>query len=124
MTNYARVLFGIAALFNFSVAAGLIFLREPLAPLLSMDPATGTNVLAFNMAGALIGVFGYAYWRVAMDPVAYRPYVHLGIVGKLLAVIVAAATWITADVSWQLPALAGGDLLFVALFADYLRRTG
>jgi hypothetical protein len=75
------------------------------------------------MAATLIGVFGYAYLRAAQDPRRYRPFIELGAIGKLLAVVAVTWPWLRGQVGWQLPALVGGDLVFALLFIDFLRRT-
>lgn len=123
MTLYARMLFGIAALFNFAVAAALWYRPPQFMTLLQLDPATGTNIVLVKIAAGAIALFGYAYGRVAGDPQTFRPFIGLGVVGKLLVVAIAASSWGMGEIGWQLPALAGGDLLFAALFLDYLRRT-
>jgi hypothetical protein len=123
MERYARGLFGISALFNLSVAAGLTLFRPQLAPLLGLAPVAGANAAIFDVAGALVAVFGYAYWRAGQDPVRYRPYIELGLIGKLVVVAVVTASWLAGNIDWRLPGLASGDLLFAALFADFLRRT-
>lgn len=76
-----------------------------------------------KIAAGAIAIFGYAYWRVAGDPQAFRPFIGLGVIGKLVVVAIAASSWWMGEIGWQLPGLAGGDLLFAALFLDYLRRT-
>ncbi len=123
MKSYARTLFGIAALFNFGVAAALWFQPPQFMTLLQLDPVTGTNVVLVKIAAGTIAIFGYAYWRVAGDPQMYRPFIGLGVIGKLAVVVIAASSWWLGEIGWQLPGLAGGDLLFAALFLDYLRRT-
>jgi hypothetical protein len=124
MRVYARWLFGTAAFFNLLVGFNLAFLRYWVeTPLLHLDPIAGTNLVLCNLAGALIGSFGYAYARVAADPVKYRPYIHLGVIGKLLAVAGVVWPWMIGAVSWKLPALVGIDLIYAILFLDFLRRT-
>ena len=91
--------------------------------LLPLDPAAGTNRFLLYMTAFLVGMFGYAYLRVAQDPRRYRPFVELGVIGKLLAVTAATLPWLAGDVGWRLPFLIGGDLVFALLFLDYLRRT-
>jgi len=120
---HARWLFGIAAAFNFAVAASVLFLRPWIGPLFQLDPATGTNLVNINIAGVLIAAFGWAYVCVARDPVRYRPYISFGIIGKLGVAIAALAPWLTGAIGWRVPALAAADLVFAALFADFLRRT-
>ncbi|HSW11207.1 MAG TPA: hypothetical protein VLI06_00100 [Solimonas sp.] len=122
-SSYTRLLFGTAAAFNFMVASGLLFLRDAMGALLAMEPVTGSNILLANLAGALVGVFGYAYARVAQQPVRYRAYAELGTIGKLLVLPAAAIPWMQGVVGWQLPLLACGDLVYALLFWDWLRRT-
>jgi hypothetical protein len=123
MQTYTRVLFGTAALFNFAVAAGLWFMRPALERLLQLDPVTGTNVALIKITAVLIAGFGVAYACAAWDARRYRPFIWLGALGKLAVVATAAGSWLLGEVGAQLPALAGGDLLFAILFLDYLRRT-
>jgi len=124
MRTYARWLFGTAAFFNLLVGFNLLFLRYWLqTPLLPLDPIGGTNLVLANLAGLLVASFGYGYARVAGDPVKFRPYIHLGAIGKLLAVIGVLWPWWIGAVSWKLPALASIDMIYAVLFLDYLRRT-
>lgn len=122
MQAQARVLFGLAALLNLSVAAGFLFLRGPLLPLLALDPVSGSNAVFVDLASVMIAIFGYAYWRVAQDPVRYRQYIELGIIGKLLAVLTFGLCWLAGQSSWQLAALGASDLPFAVLFLAFLRR--
>jgi hypothetical protein len=122
MRAYSRWLFGVAAAFNLAVAAALLFFRPWLAPALKLDPVDGTNRVLANIVGALIATFGYAYLRVAADPVRHRPYVGLAIIGKLLVVVAALWPWLMGAVGGRVPSLAAGDALFAVLFLDYLRR--
>ncbi|MGI9170404.1 MAG: hypothetical protein ACR2FH_09545 [Caulobacteraceae bacterium] len=119
----ARWLFGIAAAFNVAVGLSLLFLRPSLAPVLHLDPTTGTNLVLIDLVGGLIVLFGYAYARVAADPIRYRPFIHLGVIGKLIAVASAVTHWRAGQVFWALPLLASGDLAFVALFLLFLWRS-
>lgn len=121
--RYAFWLFGSAALFNFAVAAALLFGRAQMAAMFALDPVTGTHVVTANLAGALVGLFGYAYLRVALDPLRYRVYAELGAIGKLLAVLAAGIPWLQGSIDGQLPMLASGDLVYALLFIHWLRRT-
>ncbi|MGD0866943.1 MAG: hypothetical protein ABSA49_15450 [Rhizomicrobium sp.] len=124
MRTYARWLFGTAAVFNLLVAFNLVFLRYWVqSPSLHLDPIGGTNLVFANLAGVLIGTFGYAYARVAGDPVTFRPYIHLGAVGKLLAVACTVWPWWIGAVPWTMLAPVGPDLIYALLFLDFLRRT-
>ena len=121
--SHARKLFGTAALFNFLVALALLFLRPQLGPLVRLDPVTGTNVVFVYLAAGLVAVFGYAYVRIAQDPERFRPFIELGVIGKLLAVGAVTWPWLTGEVGWQLPLVVSGDAVFALLFIDFLRRT-
>jgi len=121
--SYARMLFGIAAFFNFVVAIALLFLRPMFGPLVSLDPVAGTNLVFVYMAAFLIGTFGYAYARIAQNPRRYRPFIELGAIGKLLAVVAVTGPWLAGEVGWQLPLVVSGDVVFALLFIDFLRRT-
>jgi len=60
---------------------------------------------------------------VAGDPVTFRPYIHLGAVGKLLAVACTVWPWWIGAVPWTMLAPVGPDLIYALLFLDFLRRT-
>jgi hypothetical protein len=119
----ARRLFVPAALFNWSVAAGLLFLRPWLSPLMGFAPVDGTNLSFLYIAAALVAAFGWAYWCVAQDHRRYRPYIVLGVIGKLLVVLAVFVPWLRGLTGWQLPALASVDLVFAGLFFMFLKRT-
>ena len=123
MRRYARWLFGISATTNLAVSCALLIFGSFVARRLALDPIVGTNVVLFNFAGAMIGLFGYAYVRVAIDPVRFRPLIHLTAIGKLLAFTSAAMPWLAGITSSRLPALLFADVVFGVLFIDYLRRT-
>jgi len=123
MDAYARKLFTVAAIFNFLVALGLLFGRPLVGPLFGLDPASGTNLVFLYLTGMFVALFGYSYLRIAQDPRRYRPFIELGIVGKLLAVCGATWPWLAGDVGWRIPFLAGGDLVFAVLFIQFLRLT-
>ena len=123
MTRYARWLFGISAVTNFAVSGALVLFGAFVARRLALDPIVGTNVVLFNFAGLTIGLFGYAYVRVALDPSHFRPLIHVTAIGKLLAFASAALPWLTGIISSRLPLLLSADVMFAILFFDYLRRT-
>jgi hypothetical protein len=123
LTAYARWLFGSAAALNLGVAIGLLFMRPTVGPLLGLGPIAGTNLALLYLTAGFIGLFGYAYLRAAIDPAANRPLIALGAIGKLLAVAAVTFAWLTGAAPARLAAATGADLIYAALFADYLRRT-
>jgi hypothetical protein len=123
MRSYARWLFGIAAAFNAAVALFLLFAEDLAARPLDLAPIAGSNVVFYVFTALVVALFGYAYFRVARDPVTFRPLILLGALGKLLAFVSAALPWAMGIVSWKLPLLASVDVAFAVLFLDFLRRT-
>lgn len=123
MPTYSRWLFGLAAAANLAVAAWILFARGRFVQLFDLDPITGTNIVLTNLAAVLIAGFGYGYVRIALDPVRFRPLVHIGALGKLAAVAVAVSAVVWDRGAMRLAILVSGDLVFAALFVDYLRRT-
>jgi len=123
MDTHARVLFGAAALFNFAVAAALLFPPLQLGPWMGIPVVSGVELQIFNVAGALIACFGYGYWLVARNWRKFRPFIEIAVLGKMLAVIAVTVPAVMGAASWRLPALASGDLMFAALFLQFLKRT-
>jgi hypothetical protein len=122
MLSAAHRLFLPAAIFNWLVAGGLLLLSNVMGPLLQLDPASGTNLALRDLCMALVAVFGFAYWRIAFDPLRYRAYIELGIVGKALVVLIIYGHWLTGNIGWQLPAVAFCDAVFAVLFWNFLQR--
>jgi hypothetical protein len=123
VARYARWLFGAAAAANLLVAAPMSAGQSWFVEFLALDPITGTNVVLVDLAALLIGVFGYGYARIALQPDRFRPLIGLGAIGKLAVVGAVLIGAIAAPHLWRLFALISGDLVFAALFWDYLRRT-
>lgn len=122
MQTHARWLMGSAALFNWAVVLGLLFFDEHLAPLLGLDPSSGSNLALRDLALVLIATFGGAYLYAARDPVRGRPYIVLGAIGKALVALAIYSHWALGHITWQLPALVAGDVLYSLLFIHFLRR--
>jgi predicted permease len=116
----ASSLFLFAAAFNFVVGGALLFGYPAFAPMLGIE---GPPTVFFHVAMGIVLVFGYVYWRIARDPVKYRPYVVLGVMGKMVFVVAIYAHWFAGDASTAMAVLVTGDLVFAALFAQYLRAS-
>lgn len=116
-------LFGVAAGFNGVVGAGLLLARGQLSAMLSLDPVTGTNIVAANMVGGFVLLFGLLYLLVAVRPATYRVVVAPMVLGKLVAVVAAVAPWLQGHVGSALPLLMVPDLCFAGAFVAYLVRT-
>jgi uncharacterized membrane protein YeaQ/YmgE (transglycosylase-associated protein family) len=116
----AKVLFTVAAIFNAVVGAAILLAYDALAPWLGLPPQPTVWV---HLVALIVLVFGYAYWRVAMDPRRFRDYIVLGIVGKLAFVAVIYGHFLAGDAKAMLAALVTADLLFAGLFGAHLKRT-
>ena len=124
MRTYARWLFGVAATTNLAVVAAMTLAPGLFVGVLGLDPPAGTNRVIWYLAAELIGVFGYGYVRIALEPARFRALIHLGAVGKLAAVALVLVGALLVPHVWKFFALISGDVIFAALFLDYLRRTG
>jgi hypothetical protein len=116
----AKALFTVAAIFNAVVGLAMLLAYDPLVPWLGFPPRPTVWI---HIIALVVLVFGYAYWRIAMDPVKFREYVVLGIVGKLAFVVVIYGHFIAGDATAALATLVTADLVFAGLFAAYLART-
>ncbi|MEQ9143019.1 MAG: hypothetical protein RLO08_01545 [Parvibaculaceae bacterium] len=118
----AKWLFGSAALFNFLVGLALFFPALMGGEGLQGDPVTGTNIVYFNFTAGLILVFGLSYVCVALDPVKYFPFIWLGALGKLVAIVGSIWPWAAGDIDGPFPYLVLVDAAYVLLFLNYARR--
>lgn len=123
-TRYARRLFACAAAFNLLVALSGLFLFSLIAPLLGLVAAAGEVAYWRDLFFVLVLAFGVAYALVAVDAARFRAYVPLGVIGKSLVVVAGLAAWARGDVGPLAVAPLLGDVLFVVLFIDFLRRSG
>lgn len=116
----AKPLFTVAAIFNVAVGLCILLGYGALAPWFGFPPRPDVWI---HIVACAVLVFGYVYWRIALDPVRFREYVMLGIVGKLTFVVVIYGHFMAGDATAALAVLVTGDLLFAVLFGAYLRRS-
>jgi hypothetical protein len=117
-----RTLFLSAACFNGLAGLPLLVATSTFAGLLGLE-LNPTATLFIQLTAGVIVVFGGAYAMIARDPVRYRAYIPLGMVLKLYVVLVVYGWWLSGGISWPLPALAAGDIVFSILFWRYYRAT-
>lgn len=117
-----RILFTTAALFNWAAAIFVFLMPAQLAATMGLPPGPAGSVWG-QVGGAAIVVFGWAYWMISRDVVRYRPYILLGIVGKVTIVLVMVGNWIAGTMQWPLAALIQIDAIYAVLFARFLART-
>ncbi len=112
------VLFALAAAFNFAV--GLPMLLAPEAMLASLGQPVPDDLLMTRLASLLIVVLAIGYAMAARDPVANRPILWLGVIGKAPIPLLVWLSGGAAVLSSPAFILSLGDLAFAALFLLYL----
>ncbi len=118
---YDKTLFFVAAAFNLSTAAILIFRPDiVLARLAISDPTA--KWLARSMASS-VTAWGVAYALVIVNPVRFREFVRLGVFSKTLFFAMYAVAFFSGEISVAafVPALV--DFVLAGLFVEYLWRT-
>lgn len=118
---YDKTLFVIAAAFNLSTAAILMFRPDlVLARFGISDP--NAKWLARSMASS-VTAWGVAYALIVVNPVRFREFVRLGVFSKTLFFGIYAVAFFSREISFSafVPALV--DLVLAGLFAEYLWRT-
>lgn len=117
-----RTFFLVAALYDIVLGLGFFFLYDPLFSALGI--ALPNNTSYIHLTAAFVFVQGLGYWFVWQDPPANLGIVKLGIVYK--AIFSGLAFYYLAIGELLHPAFlvfAVADLLFLAGFAAFLRRT-
>jgi len=118
-----KILFYSAAIFNW--VACLVFI-EPLGLAATFNLSHAVSNDPFGQIALLaIAAFGFGYWMVVSNPVAYRGVVILGLIGKIGVVAIAFGHYFfVGDVNFNLASLTLGDVIFAVLFFRYLKATG
>ncbi len=118
---YDKTLFIVAAAFNLSTAAILIFRPDiVLARLAISDPMA--KWLARSMASS-VTAWGVAYALVVVNPVRFREFVRLGVFSKTLFFAIYAVAFFSREISFSAFVPAIVDLILALLFVEYLSRT-
>ena len=116
-TYYKRMFYASAA-FNFIISAGLLFGENIFSK--TMGVTTVLDPLAKQLFVLIAGVFGVGYWIVARDITRNEGIVALGILGKLFVVAILFGNVVAGRVDIRMAAPGLGDLIFAALFAEFL----
>jgi len=117
----ARWLFGSAAIYNISGALAFLFLRPWIEPLLRLDPVAGTNLPTLYLACGFVILFGYIYVLLARDPLRYRHFIPVTILGKSMATVCFVVPWLAGQAPWTLAAVGAGDPVYAVLFLLFWR---
>lgn len=119
--GYDKALFSLAATFNLSTAAILMFRPDiVLARLAIGDPSA--KWLARSMASS-VTAWGVAYALVLVNPLRFREFVRLGVFSKTLFFAIYAVAFFSREISLSAFVPAIVDLVLAGLFVEYLWRT-
>ena len=116
--RFWKLVFALAALFNLAVGLPLLLAPEALLPILGQ--AVPDDLLMVRLAALLITVLGIGYGMAARDPLANRPILWLGVLGKAPIPLLVWLSGGAAVLSSSTFMLSLGDLVFAALFLLYL----
>jgi hypothetical protein len=116
--RFWKLIFAVAALFNWAV--GLPMLLAPAALLGAIGQPVPADLLITQLGALLIVVLGIGYAMVARDPVANRPILWLGVLGKAPIPLLVWLNGGEAALASSTFILSLGDLAFAALFLLFL----
>jgi energy-converting hydrogenase Eha subunit E len=114
-----RLMFRVAALFNWSVAIPLWIAPVPLSQLFGFEPVP-THTLYTDLFAVVVLTFGIGYWLVGSNPVRNRVMVEMGIIGKLLVVLVGYGHFLSGTTTLSFAALVSCDLIWTIAFWRFL----
>src|SRR5580692_4019375 len=122
-TAYYRGMFLAAAVWNVFSAGGVLFLLGSAKYRLAAGFPGAPDTIALQLLACCLFVFGLGYYWVSCDLSRNRDLVTLGVIGKPLVFVVFFGHAIAHDIPplMVLPSIV--DLLFGALFLEFLMRT-
>jgi hypothetical protein len=123
--RYAKWLFGMAAVMNFSVGAALINPDLIIGGLFGEAhlPSEEIGRMWLTLCLWLVAMFGLVYVLVARDPVAMRGVIAPAAIAKLGVFIIATNYWLAGTIGTLLYGLAISDAVFAILFFHYLSKS-
>jgi hypothetical protein len=119
--RYDRILFAVAAAWNLGAAGSLLFNPDFLLARLGVHDAAA-RLLARSFASS-VSTWGVGYAMIAFNRERFRDFAWLGAISKTIYFAIYAVAFFKGRLSFTafIPALV--DLIFAALFAEFLWRT-
>jgi hypothetical protein len=114
-----RTLFIVAALFNFAVAALLVFGNATTWKLFGLPPPR--EMLFVQMFAVFVALFGVAYFWIGVAPDGKRPLIQFSAAGKISVFAAIVLEHFAGNAPAMLIGPAAGDLVFAILFLRSLR---
>jgi hypothetical protein len=122
-TLYYRWLFITAAIWNVLSAGAVLFLLTDASFRREMRFPGPADTISLQLLAACLFVFGLGYYWVSRDLSCNRDLVKLGVAGKPLVFLVFFGHALAKQIPLLLVAPSVVDLLFGALFLEFLLRT-
>lgn len=119
-TLYICILFGVAAMWNLGAAGMLLFNPDFLLARLNIRDMAA-RLLARSFASS-VSTWGFGYALIAYNPTRFRDFAWLGVISKTIFFLIYLVAWLNRQMSLTafIPALV--DLVFAALFLEFLLR--
>ena len=122
-TRYYRWLFLAAAAWNMFAAASLVLLSFNQAFRNEIGFPASPDALCSQLLGSCLFAFGLGYYWLSRDLSQNRDLVTLGVIGKPLVFVVFFGHAMARDIPPLMVVPSIVDLLFGALFLEFLVRT-
>jgi hypothetical protein len=121
--RYYRWFFVFAALWNALSACAVLFLLTNAEFRQDTGFPGSADTLSLQLLASCLFVFGLGYYWVSRDLSRNRDLVKLGVIGKPLVILVFVAHALAGEIPWLLTVPSVVDVLFGALFLEFLLRT-
>jgi hypothetical protein len=122
-SRYDQLLFLAAAVWNALSAGAVLFLLTRARFRLEMGFRGQPALISLQLLASCLFVFGVGYYWVSRDLSKNRDLVKLGVIGKPLVFLVFFGHALAEQIPMQLVIPSIVDLLFGALFLEFLMRT-
>ena len=121
MERLVRLSLWVTAPFNLAAGAVFAWPASALGQMLTLP----VDVPAFYalFSGGMIFLFGLVYAWLALQRPLVRPLLCVGACGKLMAVTITTALYLSGSVSGLFATFLAGDLVFVILWFVYLTQS-
>ena len=120
--RYYRALFLGASVWNALSAGAVLFFLANAKSRQEMGFPGAPDTISLQLLASCLFLFGLGYYWVSQDISRNRDLVKLGAIGKPLVFLVFFGHALAGDISWLLTAPSLMDLLFGALFLEFLVR--
>jgi len=121
--RYYRWLFLWAAVWNMLSAGAVLFVLSDAKFRGEMGFPGPPDTISLQLLASCLFVFGLGYYWVSRDLSRNRDLVKLGVIGKLIVFVVFFGHALAREISVLLVIPSTVDLLFGALFLEFLLRT-